>query len=155
MTGLNPHDFRDRVVNPTLRTLDLWSPAAERLVFLTAIHESGLRSLLQRGGGPARGVYQIEPATMADVIERTQKKYPRLWSRAELFLAPAPSLDDQLVTNLAWATVICRLKYYLVPESLPYAGDRSALAAYWGKWYQTESDPVKIAAFLSDTLNLA
>ena len=155
MTGLNPHDFRDHVVTPTLRAIDLWSPAAERLVFLTAVHESGLRSLLQRGGGPARGVYQVEPATMADVIERTQAKYPRLWSRAELFLAPAPSLDDQLVTNLAWATVICRLKYYLVPEPLPDAADRAALAAYWGKWYQTESDPVKIAAFLSDTINLA
>ena len=60
---LNVRDLRVEVIRPALRALDLWSPAAEDLVLGTAAQESGLAYLRQIGGGPALGLWQIEPAT--------------------------------------------------------------------------------------------
>ena len=37
---------------------------------VTAIAESGLKWVHQFGGGPARGLYQIEPATLHEVVVR-------------------------------------------------------------------------------------
>ena len=64
---LDPQHFLAYVVRPSLESIGLWSEAAERLLLGTAIAESQLTWLRQHGGGPARGVYQIEPATHDDI----------------------------------------------------------------------------------------
>ena len=52
---LDPGQFRRLVVRPALQAIGLCSPAAERLLLGTALTESGLTWLAQKGGGPARG----------------------------------------------------------------------------------------------------
>ena len=64
---LDPRQFAERVIRPALVKLRLQSPAAEALLLGTAVVESGLSALVQAGGGPALGLYQIEPATHADI----------------------------------------------------------------------------------------
>ncbi|KAF0118141.1 MAG: hypothetical protein FD149_866 [Rhodospirillaceae bacterium] len=60
--------FVTTVIRPTLLHLGLHSPAAEALLLGTAIQESRLGTYLrQTGGGPALGVYQMEPATHEDI----------------------------------------------------------------------------------------
>ncbi len=130
--------FRLHVVRPTLERLELRSEAAENLVVGTALHESGgLRWLEQLGGGPARGVYQIEPATHDDMWKNFLGYRHQLADTVGALLASAPSRHDQLVTNLAYATAMARVHYLRVPEPLPKADDVHALARYWKAHYNT------------------
>ena len=129
--------FRTLVVRPILQYLTLHSPAAENLLIGTALQESGLIWLSQHPTGPARGVYQIEPATHADLyatwIPATVQDARRreLRQRLVALCAPAPSPVDQLRTNLAYATAVARLLYYRHPDPLPAADDVDGLAAYY------------------------
>lgn len=137
MTGLDPRQFRELIVRPTLQSLDLHNNAAENLVWGTAAHESRLVYLRQNGGGPALGLYQIEPTTYADLCRNYLAPRAALEAGANRFLAPAPSPTEQLVTNLAYATAICRLLYYRAAPPLPDAADIDGLAAYWKAHYNT------------------
>jgi hypothetical protein len=134
---IDSQHLRDLIIRPILQTLNLWSPAAEALVLGTAIHESRLVYLRQVGGGPALGIYQIEPTTHADLCRNYLDHRPVLKERVAAFLAPSPEPDAQLATNLAYATAICRLLYYRAPAPLPEASDVDGLAAYWKAHYNT------------------
>lgn len=133
---LDPEQFRRLVIRPAVRRLGLWSPAAERLLLGTALTESGLRHLHQVGG-PARGLYQIEPATLRDLIANWLPRHPKLAERLRGFTAPHGALDDQLIWNLAYASAVARLIYYRRPEPLPRADDLPALAEYWKAHFNT------------------
>jgi hypothetical protein len=137
MPGLDPLQFRELIVRPTLQALALHSEAAENLVWGTAVHESRLMWLRQAGGGPALGLYQIEPATYADLCSHYLSYRPAFAAAAERFLAPAPSPVEQLVANLSYATAICRFLYHRAPPPLPDADDIDGLAAYWKAHYNT------------------
>jgi len=146
MVGLDVKQFRELVVRPTLEQIDLWSEAAENLVVGTAVQESRLCFLKQKGGGPALGVYQPEPATHADVWVNFLRFRSGL-ARKVKALAPSNGMlvgsppphpsHTQLITNLAYATAICRVIYYRRPEPLPAADDIPGLAAYWKQHYNT------------------
>ena len=139
--------FRLHVVRATLTSLRLWSMAAENLLVGTAVQESGLRYLRQFDAGPARGLYQIEPATHDDIVKRYLKRKPVLRERVDALAAPEPSLVDQLATNLAYATAIARLRYWMDPEPLPAPDDIDGLAAYWKRVYNTPKGKGRVAEF--------
>ncbi len=75
---LNIKHFREQIIRPVLVRLDMHSEAAENLVLGTAIHESNLTHLVQLGGGPALGFYQMEPATEWDLIKNYIRYKPKL-----------------------------------------------------------------------------
>ncbi len=133
---LDPEQFRQRVIRPVVRRLGLWSPAAERLLLGTALTESGLRYLHQVRG-PARGLYQVEPATLRDLYVNWLPRHPKLAASLGRFAAPQGALEDQLIWNLGYATAITRLIYYRRPEPLPRADDLAALAEYWKTHFNT------------------
>lgn len=130
-------DLRDMVVRPTLERLGLASPAAVALVLGTAVEESGLGALKQLGGGPARGFWQVEPATHDDVTARVVTRYPHLHERLSEIAGLWPSRIEQLATNLCYGAAICRLKYYLDPLPLPAADDIDALGVAYKRIYNT------------------
>lgn len=134
---MNPNDFRFQVIRPTLNRLGLWSAAAELLLLGTALAESGLRWLRQKGGGPALGVYQIEPATHRDIWANYLAYRPEQRARVAALRAAAPEPEVQLMTNLAYATAIARLVYRRRPEPMPAADDLAGLAGYWKAHYNT------------------
>lgn len=136
---LNPHEFRRYVIRPTLQQLKLHSPAAEALLLGTALAESGLEALVQRGGGPALGLYQIEPATHDDIWRSYLAFKPRLAARVAIQAAGLRPGRSQLVPNLAYATAIARLVYLRQPSRLPPADDITALAAYWKAHFNTSA----------------
>lgn len=129
--------FRLHVVRATIMSLRLWSMAAENLLIGTALVESRLTYLRQFDAGPARGLYQIEPATDDDIWQRYLKYRKTLKARIRALLAPTPSRIDQLTTNLAYATAIARLVYYRHPEPLPLPDDVEALGRYYKKYFNT------------------
>jgi hypothetical protein len=149
--SLSPAEFRREIVRPTLAWLDPLVPAseaAENLLVATAMVESGLAALRQRGGGPALGLYQIEPATHRDVHLSFLAFRPELSARVTDLAAPAPALEVQLVSNLRYATAIARLVYWRAREKLPAADDPGGLARYWKVWFNTRLGAGTEAAFL-------
>lgn len=135
---LSPRLVRDRIILPTLDALGLDENTCVQsmeLLLGTAATESRLGLWLrQLGGGPALGLYQIEPETEWDVWNNYLTFRPELrktvqgWSKGS---------EGELEYNHAYATAIARLCYRRAPAPLPAAGDREAQAAYWKKYYNT------------------
>lgn len=148
--GLDFAQLRHYVVQPTLRELDLWSPAAEALLLGTAAQESRGRWLVQLGGGPARGIFQMEPATHSDIYENFLRYRPALAGAVRRLLAPSPADERQLVTNLAYAAAMCRIHYLRQRPALPEAGDIAGLARYWKRHYNTVEGAGTEAEFLEN-----
>lgn len=146
---MNIADLRLIVIRPTLEYLELWSQAAENLLVGTHLQEAGDGALVQIGGGPARGIYQIEPATRADVHTNFLASRLVLRLRTQTLMASHPSPDEQLATNLSYATAIARLIYYRAPDPLPGPDDIDGLAAYYKRWYNTAGGAGSAANFAS------
>lgn len=134
---MNVKDFRMQVVRPTLKHLDVWTQASENLLVGTAVQESNLDYLVQMGGGPALGVFQMEPATHKDIWRYLSEINPTLGEALKPLSAAWPVNDQQLVTNLSYATAIARVRFWMVPDPLPGADDIEGLAQYWKTHYNT------------------
>jgi len=147
---IDPVEFKRWVVEPVLRFLGMHSLSAERLVVGTAAVESGLSHLVQLGGGPALGVYQIEPETHRDIWDTYLAYRPELASKVRS-LASQHWFDDdpdrELICNLSYSTAICRLKYYRIKAPLPDANDIQGLANYWKQYYNTKRGKGRVDDF--------
>lgn len=156
--SLDPRQFRARVIAPVLSHLGMQSAAAETLLLGTALVESGLSALVQGHGGPALGVYQIEPATHDDIWLNFLAHRDILRRRVEDLaggVPPGAPVTEQLVVNLAYATAIARLVYYRRPEPLPPAWDIEALGRYWKAHYNTRLGAGDPAEFVRRYTNAA
>jgi hypothetical protein len=128
--------LRDLVVEPVLFWLGPPYGSLEAEIMLLAIagQESGCGTRCQAAGGPARSVWQIEPATAAAVLGRWPAGRSAL---AELLLWPAWTDRDALAQGLQWselgAAVIARGILWLEPRPLPALGDLAAAWAYYAE----------------------
>ena len=134
---LNILQLRQTVIRPVLEEIGAHSQAAENLVLGTALQESNLHYLRQLGDGPARGLYQMEPATHDDIWANYLSYRAELAARVSEFLAENRERTEQLIWNLAYATAMCRVHYMRVPAPLPEASDIQGMAAYWKQHYNT------------------
>lgn len=132
--GLDVEMFRFRIVKPVLLKLELHSPAAENLVLGTALHESHLK-FLQQIRGPAKGVFQMEPATYADLWANFLAYQPKLAAVVRSFAIGDPDAEE-MEGNLYFACAMCRIHYKRVRAPLP-ENDPHELALYWKKYYNT------------------
>jgi len=132
--------WREHIIRPTLLKLGLWSLSAERLLLGTAVQESGLQYVVQLGGGPALGAWQMERRTHDDIWDNYLEYRPGLRDAVLQFLAPWPPQESReiaLVTNAAYCCAMARVHYYRVPQRLPDSDDLPALARYWKEHYNT------------------
>lgn len=127
--------FKSLVIMPALKKIGLYSEAAAELLLGTALQESRLTYLNQLGGGPAKGVFQMEPATHDD-IWKNYLAYRRPLAIDVACLAHQRN-SDALVTDMLYAAAMCRVHYLRVPAPLPAQGDYEAQAAYWKEYYNT------------------
>lgn len=139
MPGIKCNELRYHVIRPTLNAIGLWSLAAENLLLATCAHESLLGCFLKQRGGPALGIYQIEPATHRDVWQNYLNYRPALATKINTTTKDYVSYpnDNELITNLAYTTAIARAIYYRASAPLPLACDIAAQALYWKKHYNT------------------
>lgn len=160
MMPINATQLRKLVVQPVLAALEL--PAqdvAENLIMGTAAHESHLGDYIEQvGGGPALGIFQMEPATLHDCYANYLDYRADLKAKVDGFLAPQPTQSDgtadkekQLATNLAYATALCRIRYYRAPKAMPTdPNDVNALAQYWKQYYNTPQGAGTVEQFVAD-----
>ncbi len=135
MPSLDPVQLR-QIIRCTLQQLDMYTPAAEELLIGTAAHESHLGHwLMQYPHGPARGLYQMEPATEADIWNKYLHYRPeRAEKITRLTGVTKPSILN-LQFNPIYSTAMARLHYRRVSDPLPAADDLTALAHYWDQHY--------------------
>lgn len=151
--GLDAQQLRDQVVRPVLARLGLpGGLAAEQLVMGTAAQESGLRYLHQIGGGPALGLWQMEPATFADLWDRFLLDSRRRDLRAKVvgLLAPWPSPLLQLATNLDFGAAMCRIHYFARPFTFPAAPTVEELGQIWKAAYNSPLGKGTAAEFVAN-----
>lgn len=142
------NDLHKLVVRPALELMgDKYCGInAERLLLGTAITESGLRHLKQING-PAMGFYQIEPGTANDIWENHILYRDDLADRVRWACGELPDRASQLATNLVYATMIARLKYWMAPEPMPSTLD--GFAQYWKRYYNTYDGKGRVEDFVS------
>jgi hypothetical protein len=143
--GIDPEQLK-RLTSDVLYDIGKRSNEAVDLLMLTSAQESKMGyHLYQLENGPARGIFQIEPATHKCLHEnflnypknealRKQVGLYSSWSNAEF----------DLVGNVPYQIVVCRLQYFRFPERLPWRDDFNddfnyvlALAKYWKKYWNT------------------
>ncbi|MBJ7539882.1 hypothetical protein [Marinomonas transparens] len=146
--SLNLSQFREYVVIPALSQLSgiSYSLAADQLVMGTLAQESHGTYIKQLGKGPAMGLFQMEPATHADLwLNFIQFRRP---IQNSLLVMTSDSVDEKyvsdgfpdhnaLVWNNRYAAAMCRVHYYRVKYALPKANNIKALAQYWKDYYNT------------------
>lgn len=145
---LDVRQVLDLVIVPALETLELDSPAARQLLLGTALQESGLRYIQQLGGGPALGLWQMEPATHDDIWNNYLNRKPELVQRLQSLSQHRIALA--MAADLWYAAAMCRIQYFRRPEPLPAAGDIPAQAAYWKQHYNTPAGAGTVAEYLEN-----
>lgn len=152
MNGLDVGQLKHLVVEPTLKGLGLGGSAAVNLLTGTALAESRGTYLKQVGGGPALGLWQMEPATHDDCWNNFLR-FPvgkRLGGILEDMLAPDLPRSAQMITNLRYACAMARIRFYRVKAALPVADDPYALSRYHKVHYNTvlgAADPAANVTF--------
>ncbi len=139
---INPEHLRLHVIRPTLEYLNPaipYSLAAENLLMGTCAQESAMGEyLVQLGGGPALGIFQMEPATYDDIWTHYLNYHNDLGNEVSRLESGFYSDDSlELSGNLYYATAMCRVHYWRRPEPLPVHDDIEGMAHYWKKFYNT------------------
>lgn len=130
------------VVVPVLEHLDRADPgidsiAAQELVLGTALTESVTHFIRQKGGGPALGLWQMEPATHDDIWEHWLRNRKALRDAILALVSPWPLGAQQLCGNLYYGAAMCRIHYRRSRHSLPAPHDPLGLARMWKRVYNT------------------
>ena len=125
-------------IRPALHALGKGGLAAEQLVLGTGMQESLLVHRRQLGQGPARGLFQMEPATHDDCWTHFLRFHDALADqvRQTLETGQHPSAA-MLEVNDCYAAAMCRIHYLRVTAALPAANDIPAMAHYWKRYYNT------------------
>lgn len=151
--SIDPKQLLEYVVRPALSELvdgpiHMASGAAEQIVMGTAATESKLRWIRQVGGGPAVGLWQMEPVTFYDIRDRFAKTQPYLWNAlgaSSIDLKPEPL---ELAYNWKLAALCCRVKYLMSSMPLPALNDIAGMAHMWKVVYNTAGGSGKESDFI-------
>jgi len=151
---IDPKELR-KTIGKILARMGMNSPAAVNLLLGTAAHESHLgRWTRQMGGGPARGIYQMEPDTEKDIWENYLKFRPHLVTILTAVTGVTGPDPEQLEHNLTYATAMARLHYWRENEPLPAYNDIPALAKYWDDHYNKNPNKGHVWEFIQNYTRL-
>jgi len=144
------------LITEVLTEIGLYSDNACELLMLTAAHESHLgHYIMQRDRGPAKGIFQMEPATESDIWKNYLKYKPELGLRVRSLMGEADFDNLQLTGNLLYQIAMARIHYYRVAEALPDHRDHLAMANYWKRYYNTYLGKGNPAVAVEDYRRLA
>lgn len=153
----------EHIVRDVLQRSQLWSRSAENLLLFTGMVESNYNQLIQgnHNFGRARSFWQVEPQTAIDnfenylnfsfkndlknrVLKTANLKYTNINRSNAGYL---------LTTNIAFAILMCRIRYWRISEPIP--NDLGDLAHYWKDYYNTKHGEGKISDFVEKAKKLS
>lgn len=130
--------LKEIVVVPALTALGLNTPSAVNLLLGTAAVESQMGKYIKQIKGPALGIYQMEPRTYLDIWLRLIDPKIALKAKIKLLLGyEGKPPAERLSSDLMLATIMTRLYYFSIPQSLPDKDDIMGLGTYWKDHYNT------------------
>ena len=147
--------LRYEIIRPVLKYLDPeipYSMAAENLLMGTCAQESRMGTfLVQQGNGPAKGIFQMEPATASDLYDSYLFYRDSLNRLVHNLMAhnKIGGADQELVGNLYYAAAMCRVHYYRVKWPLP-DDNMEELAHYWKLHYNTPEGKGTVEEFVKN-----
>lgn len=117
------------------------------LMIGTCCKESDFFFRKQIGGGPALGIFQVEPDTalcnFRNYLQYNQRRFhqlTRIWFNIEAeipYFEPTESdISWHLENNDLFCTIMARYKYLRDPDPIPHTA--SLQAEYWHRVYKTE-----------------
>ena len=148
--------LRTEVIKPVLQALEPsipWTQTAENLILGIAAHESGgFVHRVQIGGGPARGLWQMELVTFRDLNDRYLAVRPVLRGKAD-GLWPNDGTDPwlQIETNDKFACACARIRCFMSPAKISFdPRDVFEMSRWWSANYNTRRDPVMESQFVAN-----
>lgn len=139
--------LKNKVIIPTLDELGLLSQSAINLLLGTCAVESNLgRFDRQVGGGPALGIFQVEPPTNKLVLDWLLRNKPDLFEividiRGKTHVTGGIVTPDinkaALQYNDHYSCAIARCLYLSIPSPLPASDDVLGMAHYWKNHYNS------------------
>lgn len=149
---INVHDFRTYVVQPAVNECMLYGVPGpsyiDELLVATAAIESGMGKWLHQAGGPAVGVFQIEPASLHDLVNGFITPSKKLKPLLDAHRLGVP-VEEQVIWDLRLAAVIARLFYYRVKETLPTEITLQSLWHYYKKHWNTDAGAATLPSFVN------
>ncbi|MFI4954532.1 MAG: hypothetical protein ACHP9Y_01315 [Gammaproteobacteria bacterium] len=137
--------LRSYVIIPALTSIGLYSLEAEQQLLGTCAQESKFGTYLHQVGlGPALGIFQMEPKTHDSLLNDFLKYKPKMLESIMLACRfNRPPVADQLIHNLFYATIMCRIHYLRTEEvtKKPIPKTLEGQADYWDRYYNV--DPVR------------
>ena len=125
-------------VMSSMMTTEYDSDDAVELLMFTAAHESKLGTYLkQLHDGPAKGLFQIEPATWEDVFVNYLNYRKPLRDTVQSFSIRTMPIEMDMEGNLAMQIVMARVIYLRVSEALPSKDDVFGMALYYKQHWNT------------------
>ena len=101
---------------------------------LTAAVESDLGKIVHQYGGPALGVFQMEPMTEEDIHKHYLSRNQYLASVVSNYMTDE---RGELEWNLAYQILMARIHYRRFVRDLPEPDDVEGLAEVWKMYYNT------------------
>ena len=135
-----------KIAKKVCKELDMYSKDSVDLIIATGNAETGYKHLEQMGGGPALGFFQIEKATIDDVIDNYARYRPQVM-HVLLDLGMIQGEEHfSVMSNIALQVAFCRLCYRRVPDPIPK--NLKDMAQYWKKFYNTPGGKGTVKHFL-------
>jgi hypothetical protein len=130
--------FKEFIITPALSMLQKYSDDAVELLLFTCAAESNGGTYVHQVGGPALGIYQMEPATHQDIWVNYIYGSGSLSSIINLNFNVNGKIDaGRMIYDLQYATIMARLHYSRFPEPLPDRNDVNAIFDYYKKYFNT------------------
>ena len=131
----------DHIITPTLKYMggNYCTDNARMLLLATAAIESKCGYYIRQVGGPALGIWQMEPATHEDIWENSDviRKVGFSDKIIELSSPVVSNLEESIILSATYACAMARLKYSMDAEPLPDHNNLMAMYDYYKRIYNT------------------
>ena len=141
-----------KIIDWTLKYLDMYSEDASELVYRTGMAESSYNHLSQMNDGPAIGFWQCEPKTMLDIMDNYVSYRKNIEAKIYNLGYNKEEPKMSLLSNLALQVAFCRLKYRRDKHPIPKKENIEEQAKYWKRIYNTHLGKGTIEHFISKNL---
>ena len=155
---MDAQQLHDYIIKPTLEYMggNYNSKNARFLLLCTAAIESNCGYCIKQVGGPALGIWQMEPATEIDIWANCDAMQDDEFCESMFFMFPPTHEDrfsDAMMIAPMYACAMARLKYSMDKEALPDHDDIGAVYEYYKRIYNTPLGASTYEKFKSDLAN--
>lgn len=135
-------EFRDLILVPAIKSVDLFSAEAVQLLLSTMAQESSMGKYVAQkvkvGYGAALGVFQMESVTYNDIVNGYIEDHPvmkqKILDSCNFKVFPS---SNEMIWNLRFASIMARIFYLRCLGELPAIDDVEGQFKYYKTFWNT------------------